>query len=106
MMTLPDFLTETPHREILFTGHRICLHHVLGDHNRGMTPEQLNEWHPTLGAEVIRQVLEFYRDNRAEVDAYLNWEQEEIERQRSDIPRTDRDALRRRAEERKRAAKD
>jgi uncharacterized protein (DUF433 family) len=81
-MNLPDFLTEWPYGEIVLTGHRIGLFHVIEDHNAGYSPERLHEEFPTLSLELIDKVLAFYRENRAEVDAYMARCQEQVERNR------------------------
>jgi uncharacterized protein (DUF433 family) len=96
-MKLPAFLTEVDFGEILVTGSRIGLYHLLYFFNEGYTPEQLHVQFPTLSPSVIVQVLDFYRDNRSEVDAYLDQEQAGIDRQRAETPRkVDWDELRRR----------
>ena len=40
-MNLPEFLTETPDCEILLTGHRVDLYHVVRCYNDGYSPEML-----------------------------------------------------------------
>ncbi len=103
-MNLPAFLTEWPYGEIVLTGHRIGLYHVVSDYKEGMSAEQLHEQIPSLPLELICQVLAFYHENQAEVDAYVAHEQEEIERQRASTPRVfDWEKLRRRYEAKKAA---
>jgi uncharacterized protein (DUF433 family) len=103
-MNLPAFLTEWPYGEIMLTGHRIGLYHVIFHYKDGMSAEQLHEQYPTLSVELIRQVIAFYHENQAEVDAYVAREQEEIERQRASTPRVyNWEELRRRFEAKKRA---
>jgi uncharacterized protein (DUF433 family) len=80
-VTLPDFLTEWPHGQIVLTGHRIGLYHVVKYYNEGYSPEMLLEQFPTLTRQQIEQVLDFYRDNRGEVDTYVARCRAEIERQ-------------------------
>jgi uncharacterized protein (DUF433 family) len=82
-MNLPDFLTEVPFGEIRLTGSRIGLYHVIYDFNHGYSLEQLHEEFPDLSRELLNKVLEFYKQNRAEVDAYMARCEEESERQRS-----------------------
>jgi uncharacterized protein (DUF433 family) len=79
-MELPDFLTRGALGEIRLTGHRIDLMHVLDCCREGLTPEQIHEEYPSLPLPLILQVLDFYRDHRPEVDAYVRQCQEEIER--------------------------
>jgi uncharacterized protein (DUF433 family)/catechol 2,3-dioxygenase-like lactoylglutathione lyase family enzyme len=103
-MKLPDFLTEWPYGEIVLTGHRIGLYHVVYHHKGGESAEQIHERYPTLSLELIRKVLAFYRENQPEVDAYVAREQQEIERQRASTPPAfNPEELRARYEEKKRA---
>lgn len=81
-MNLPDFLEHQPFGEIRLTGHRICLEHVIAFYREGYTPEQLHEEYPTLSPELIQQVIDFYLQNRSEVDAYVDECERECERQR------------------------
>lgn len=80
-MKLPEFLTEWPYGEIVVTGHRIGLYHVVYDYNQGCSPEQLHEDYPTLPLELINKVLAFYKENQSEVDAYMADLQAECDRQ-------------------------
>src|SRR4051812_8115094 len=100
-MNLPDFLTERPFGNIVLTGHRIGLYHVMKRHKEGMTVEQIHDWYPTLEPELIQKVLDFYADNQADVDAYVAAVQAELDRQDAAAPRVDYDELRRRAAQRK-----
>jgi uncharacterized protein (DUF433 family) len=86
-MNLPDFLTEAPYGEIPVTGHRIGLYHVVFYFNQGYSPEFLHEQFPTLSPKLIAQILRFYEQNRAEVDAYMARCQQEIDHQRATTPR-------------------
>jgi uncharacterized protein (DUF433 family) len=80
-MILPDFLTEWPHGEIVITGHRVGLYHVVKYYNEGYSPEMLHEQFPTVPLEQINKALAFCRQNQAEVDAYVAERRAEIERQ-------------------------
>jgi uncharacterized protein (DUF433 family) len=93
-MTLPDFLTEWPHGEIVLTGHRIGLFHVIAAFRRGKDATDLQEEFPSLPLSLIERTLEFYRDNKAFVDQYLTNVQMEIDRQRSHGKHIDIDGLR------------
>lgn len=95
-MILPDFLTEWPYGEIVITGHRIGLYHVVKYYNAGYSAEMLHEQFPTLSPTLIEQVLQYYHANRAEVDAYVARCQEEIDRQRAAGKHVDVAALRKR----------
>ena len=67
----PDFLTEWPYGEIVLTGHRIGLHHVVNYYNEGYSPEMLVGQFPILSLAHVHKVIAFYLENRAEVDAYV-----------------------------------
>ncbi len=95
-MKLPEFLTEWPFGEIVLTGHRIGLYHVVYDYNQGYSPEQLHEEFPTLSLDLINKVLAFYQENRAEVDAYMARCEEEIEHNRRAAKTIDIEELKRR----------
>ena len=86
-MNLPDFLTEWPYGEIVLTGHRIGLFHVIEDHNAGYSPERLHEEYPTLSVELIQKVIGFYLENWAEVDAYVARCEAELARLEATTPR-------------------
>jgi len=80
-MKLPPFLTEVEPGVIRLTGHRLNLYHLINCHlTEGFGEEQLQEAYPTLTREEIRDVLAFYSDNRAEVDAYVARYEEELAR--------------------------
>ena len=81
-MILPAFPTEGGYGEIRLTGHRIGLEHVILHYRDGFSAEQLHEEYPSLPLGLIGEVLDFYRENRGEVDAYVDRCQEEYERQR------------------------
>jgi uncharacterized protein (DUF433 family) len=99
-MQLPEFLTEWPYGEIVLTGHRIGLYHVVFDYNRGFTAEKISERFPTLSLELVRKVLAFYHQNKTEVDAYMARCAEELERQLRAAKPFDIEELKRRARER------
>lgn len=106
-MKLPDFLTEWPCGEIMLTGHRVSLYHVISHYNEGCTAEALHELFPTLSLDHLKQVLAFYQENRAEVDEYVRRYREELERQYAEYlaseRRIDWQALRERFEAMKKA---
>lgn len=103
-MKLPDFLTEWPFGEIVLTGHRIGLYHVMIYHRDGYTAEMLHEMFPTLPLDLIEKVLAFAHENQAEVDAYVDRCQAEIDHLRATTPRRlDWDEMRRKFEAMKQA---
>ena len=102
-MNLPDFLVEVPYNEIRLKGSRIGLYHVIYCHReQGFNAEQIHEEFPTLSVEVLNKVLEFYRQNDAEVNAYMRACREESERQQQAAKPIDWDELKRRMAARKR----
>ena len=97
-MKLPPFLTEVEPNEIRLTGHRIGLYHIVYYHrDRGWGEERLQQEFPTLTREEVRNLLSFYAENRAEVDAYVAWYAAELDRQQREGRHIDLEELRRRA---------
>jgi uncharacterized protein (DUF433 family) len=82
-MDLPEFLTRHEKGEIRLTGHRIDLFHVISHYNEGYSAERLLDQYPTLNLPLIQKVIAFYRDNPADVDAYLADVQTRIDRFRA-----------------------
>lgn len=108
-MQLPDFLTEWPDGEIMLTGHRISLYHVMSHRKEGYTAERLHELFDSLTLAHIDKVLAFVEENREEVDAYVTRYREELDRQYADYATAGRainwDELRKRYEAMKQAEK-
>jgi uncharacterized protein (DUF433 family) len=95
---LPPFLTEVEPNEIRVTGHRIGLYTLIRYHReRGWGEERLAEEFPTLTREEVRNVLAFYAENRAEVDAYMAWYKEQLDRQERELGPIGWEEVRRRA---------
>src|SRR5262249_27425669 len=69
LMTLPGFLVQDPDGFIRLAGYRIGLHHVVRLYNEGYSPEMLLGEFPTLTLASIHEVIAFYLENAAEVDA-------------------------------------
>jgi uncharacterized protein (DUF433 family) len=84
-MNLPEFLVDHPDGEIRLTGHRISLYNVISFHQEGYTPETLHEEFPSIPLPLIWQVLEFYRENQAEVDAHVAEKRSAFERLEASI---------------------
>jgi uncharacterized protein (DUF433 family) len=85
-MNLPDFLTRDPDGEVHVTGSRIGLYTIVRLRDEGYSAERMAEEFDSLPPELIRQVLAFAEDNRAEVDAYAEACRQEIERQAAAPP--------------------
>lgn len=77
-----DFLTKSADGEILLTGHRIGLFHVVYYYNEGYSPEMLVCQYPTLPLSLIHKVIAFYLENRSDIDEYMTGCQNELIRQR------------------------
>jgi uncharacterized protein (DUF433 family) len=103
-MDLPEFLIDHPDGEIRLTGHRIGLDHVVFYYNEGYSPEMLVCQLPTLPLALVHEVIAFYLENQAEVDAYVAKHEAGCERLRANAPASrGLVQLRRRLQERKKA---
>ena len=80
-MTLPPILTQEPDGEIHVTGHRIGLFTLVKAFRQGWSAERTAEEYPSLTPEKVQKVLDFYRENRAEAEAYADVYEAELERQ-------------------------
>ena len=85
-MTLPDFLTRDRYGEIRLKGHRIGLFHIVFFSNRGETAGAMASRFPSLPPGLINDVIDFYKENKNEVDAYVVACQAEIDEQRAAAP--------------------
>lgn len=83
MRDLPEFLERDEHGEVRLKGHRIGLYHVAFHAERGASVERIVEEFPTLEPELVGRVLDYWRANRREVDAYVARCQVEIDRRRA-----------------------
>jgi uncharacterized protein (DUF433 family) len=70
--TCPIFFLEHTDGEIRLRGHRIGLHTVVREYKEGRSALEIAEEYPTLPVALIRQVIAFYRENRKQVDAYVD----------------------------------
>src|SRR5437667_10978884 len=80
-MILPEFLTQDPDGFIHLTGHRIGLHHLVRCYIDGYSPEMICGRYPTLSLALVHKVIAFYLENQPEVDALVDANDSEIERQ-------------------------
>jgi uncharacterized protein (DUF433 family) len=78
-MILPDFLTRAD-GEIRLAGYRIGLYSVMRLYREGNTAEQIAEEFE-LEPALVNKVLAFSQENRAEVDAYVDAYDKELQRQ-------------------------
>ena len=99
-MNLPDFLTRDPDGEVRLTGHRVGLYSIIRRSREGRTAEQIAGQFPSLSAPQVAKVLDFYEQNRADVDAYVDAYAAELQRQAAALRQgPDLAELRRRWEE-------
>jgi uncharacterized protein (DUF433 family) len=98
-MTLPEFLQRGPLGEIRFVGSRIDLYFVVAALQKGASVEQVAAQYPTVGPALVRSAIEFYRQNRAAVDAYVQSVETEIAHNLATIPHVDAESLRKRRTE-------
>jgi uncharacterized protein (DUF433 family) len=80
-MQLPDFLTQDPDGEIQMVGHRIGLYTVARRYREGWSAQQIADEYPSLPLELVQKVIDFYLQNRAEADAYVDAYEAELDRQ-------------------------
>ena len=80
---VPD---RSPDGEIRLTGHRISLYDVVSFYQEGYTPEMLHEEFPSVPLLLIRQVLDFYRENKDQVDADVAEKRSSLESLEASIP--------------------
>jgi uncharacterized protein (DUF433 family) len=78
-MNLPGYLTRHEKGEIRLTGHRIDLNDVISRYQQGDSAELIRDQYPTRDLDLIRDVITFYRENRTEVDAYMDQVRARIE---------------------------
>ena len=81
-MDLPTFLTRDPDGEIRLTGHRIGLYTVVRRLQEGESPAAIAA-DLSLSPDLVGQVSDFARANRAEVEAYVAEYRADLERQES-----------------------
>ena len=106
MVTLTIREKDTPlsvdqHGVVRIGGTRLTLDTVLCTHLQGDEPEEIARKFPSVGPEVMREVVGYYRRHKEEVDAYRAWREAEIDRTAREMEaRFNGDAMRRRLRER------
>ncbi len=103
MTVLPGFLRRAAFDEIVLTGHRIGLYHLVRCYHDGYSAEMLAEQFPTLPLSLINKVIAFYLENQEEIDHYVARVDQELERQRSTGRHLDVKALQERLDAKRRA---
>jgi len=78
--TIP--LTKLNDGTIIITGTPIALEIVVARHNAGDTPDEIKRGFPSLELADIYFVIAYYLSHRAEVDAYIQRQQERSQRVR------------------------
>lgn len=97
-MELPPFLHRDPLGEIFLKGHRISLFQMLWYYNEGFTELMLAEQFPTLCLDLIREVIDFYQKNTAEVDQSIREVQRRLDHLRATGKQVDVETMRQRYE--------
>ncbi|HXE53903.1 MAG TPA: DUF433 domain-containing protein [Tepidisphaeraceae bacterium] len=81
-MNVPDFLYFDADSELRFNGHRLRLIDVAARFNEGHSPESIAlDIYPTLELPLIYKAIAFYLEHEEEVDAMLDANRREVERQ-------------------------
>jgi uncharacterized protein (DUF433 family) len=83
-VTLPDFLTQDEDGEIRLTGHRIGLYTIARSVEEGYSAEKICEEFPSLDLGLVRDVLRYTEENKAEVSMYITNYRPELERQEAE----------------------
>jgi uncharacterized protein (DUF433 family) len=84
-------LTQTPplvqedDGTVRITGSRITLDTIIGAYKRGDAPREIREGFPSLSMRQIYGAIAYYLEHEAEVEAYLEWRDEEAEAIRREI---------------------
>jgi uncharacterized protein (DUF433 family) len=69
---LPEFLTQDADGCIRLNGHRIGLETIVFRQREGCSASEIAKEYPTLRADLIHQVIQFYLENRSELDLYVD----------------------------------
>ncbi len=69
-------------------GSRVTLHTIVGRFRVGDTLEDIHDGFPTVSLTQINAIIDWYLNNQAEVDAYLEQEEAEAEKMRQEIEST------------------
>ena len=85
-MKLPDFLTQDELGFITVTDHRIGLTDIVNLYNEGYSAEMIACEFDLVPLADIHKVIAFYLENREAVNAYLQEEEAECEKQRAATP--------------------
>ena len=94
-MKLPEFLTDAD-GEIILTGHRIELAHVVNFYREGASAELIASRYPTLPLSLVHRVIAFYLDNQGEVDDYVDVFTDDVKALRAQGQQVDLSSLRQR----------
>lgn len=80
-MKLPEFLIRDMDGCIRLNGHRIGLESIVFRHREGLSVSEIANEYPTLRAELVQQVVQYYLEHRTELDPYINNVEVELTRQ-------------------------
>ena len=93
-MLLEDYFDFLSHNEIRLKGHRVGIEDLLYEHlYNELTPAELAERFPTLGAEQIYAAILYYLNNRERMGVYLDQWLEQGRRMREEQARNPTPAM-------------
>src|ERR1051325_694498 len=69
-------------------GTRLLLAMIVHQFQQGYTPNEINDSFPSASVPQIEAVIDWYLNNKSEVDAYLEEEEAEAEKMRQEIEST------------------
>ena len=78
-MQLEGYLDVVGPDEIRLRGHRIGIEHVIEYFKTGYSPEQITEMFPGVALEQVYAAITYYLHRRADMDAYLERQQDRCE---------------------------
>jgi uncharacterized protein (DUF433 family) len=84
-ITFPDFLSRIPQGTWRIAGTRVSLDSVIHSFWEGATPEEICQDFPSLSLAQVYSVIAYYLTHRDEVDAYLQEQQQAVEKLRQEL---------------------
>src|SRR4051812_14208874 len=78
---LPDFLTRRDDGEIVVTGTRVTLYHVMCAYDDGLSAEEIADQFTSLSLESVYKTILFALEHRPDVDRYVEAYRAELDSQ-------------------------
>jgi len=97
-LELPEFLTRRADGEIVVTGTRVTLYHVISTYRDVQSVDLLHEHWPHIPTSRLAEVVRFRDNHVAPVDAYIDEYDAELDRQYEAGRKVDLPELKRRLE--------